>query len=101
MRSTQRLTGKHGALLVVDLQDKLLASISGRDLVVANTIGVDPSRQNARPAGLGHRTVSKGTGPDRRRGCRVDFRTTGEDDLSLSAPFLSSWNSFTAAMSAM
>lgn len=40
MRPTQRLTGKHGALLIVDLQDKLLASIAVRELLVANTIGL-------------------------------------------------------------
>jgi nicotinamidase-related amidase len=40
MRLTQRLTGKHGALLVVDLQDKLLELIPERDRVVANCVGL-------------------------------------------------------------
>jgi len=40
MRLTQRLTGKHGALLVVDLQDKLLTAIAGHELVVANVIAL-------------------------------------------------------------
>jgi nicotinamidase-related amidase len=40
MRSTQRLTGKHGALLIVDLQDKLLAAIAGGDQVVANALAL-------------------------------------------------------------
>ncbi len=40
MRLTQRLTGAHGALLVVDLQDKLLASIPGRDVLVSKAIGL-------------------------------------------------------------
>ncbi|MFI5455075.1 MAG: isochorismatase family protein [Isosphaerales bacterium] len=40
MRLTQRLTGKHGAMLVVDLQDKLLAAIAGHELVVANVIAL-------------------------------------------------------------
>ena len=31
MRPTQRLTAQHGALLVVDLQDKLLAAIPDRE----------------------------------------------------------------------
>jgi nicotinamidase-related amidase len=38
MRLSQRLTGKHGALLVVDFQDKLLAAIAGRNEVEANVI---------------------------------------------------------------
>jgi nicotinamidase-related amidase len=38
MRHTQRLTAKNGALLVVDLQDKLLASIADRERVVANVV---------------------------------------------------------------
>jgi nicotinamidase-related amidase len=40
MRLTQRLTAKHGALLVVDCQDKLLASIPGRDQLVANVVSL-------------------------------------------------------------
>src|SRR5579859_7855395 len=40
MRRTQRLTGQHGALLVVDLQEKLLALIPDREVVVANTVGL-------------------------------------------------------------
>jgi nicotinamidase-related amidase len=40
MRLTQRLTGRHGALLIVDLQEKLLKDIAERELVVANVIGL-------------------------------------------------------------
>ncbi len=40
MRLTQRLTGKHGALLVVDLQDKLLKLIAGHEKVVANVVSL-------------------------------------------------------------
>jgi nicotinamidase-related amidase len=40
MRLTQRLTSKHGALLVVDCQDKLLASIPGRDQLIANVVSL-------------------------------------------------------------
>lgn len=36
MRPTERLTAAHGALLVVDMQEKLLATMRDRDLVVAN-----------------------------------------------------------------
>jgi nicotinamidase-related amidase len=38
MRKTQRLTAAHGALLVVDMQGKLLDLIADRDSVVANTV---------------------------------------------------------------
>src|SRR3954452_3923446 len=38
MRLTERLTDKHGALLVVDVQEKLMARIKHRDLIVANTL---------------------------------------------------------------
>jgi nicotinamidase-related amidase len=38
MRLTERLTGAHGALLVVDVQEKLLEQIRDRDAVVANAL---------------------------------------------------------------
>lgn len=38
MRFTERLTGQNGALLVVDVQEKLIARIKYRELVIANTI---------------------------------------------------------------
>jgi nicotinamidase-related amidase len=38
MRLTQRLTGRHAALLAVDLQDKLLALIPDHERVVANVV---------------------------------------------------------------
>jgi nicotinamidase-related amidase len=38
MRPTDRLTGQHGALLVVDVQAKLLERIQDRDQVVANSV---------------------------------------------------------------
>jgi nicotinamidase-related amidase len=38
MNKTDRRIAKHGALLVVDVQDKLMAAIRYRDLVVANTV---------------------------------------------------------------
>jgi nicotinamidase-related amidase len=62
MRSTQRLTGKHGALLVVDCQDKLLASIPGREPLVASavsliraarTLGLPVCATEQYPRGLG------------------------------------------------
>jgi nicotinamidase-related amidase len=38
MNSTERLIGTHGALLVVDVQEKLMARLRNRDLVIANTV---------------------------------------------------------------
>src|SRR4051812_34472670 len=38
MRLTERRTGQHGALLVVDVQEKLMARIKHRDLIVANAV---------------------------------------------------------------
>lgn len=38
MRLTERRTGQYGALLVVDVQAKLMARIENRDLVVANAV---------------------------------------------------------------
>jgi nicotinamidase-related amidase len=38
MRLTERLTARHGSLLVVDMQDKLLAAMADRDAVVASVV---------------------------------------------------------------
>jgi nicotinamidase-related amidase len=38
MSLTERLTAQHGALLVVDLQEKLLAAMTDRDRVVGNAL---------------------------------------------------------------
>jgi nicotinamidase-related amidase len=38
MRLTERLTGLYGALLVVDMQEKLLAAMPDRELVVGNAV---------------------------------------------------------------
>ena len=100
MRPTQRLTGRHGALLVVDLQDKLLGLIPDRDVVVANTValiraaralGLPVSATEQYPQGLGPSTAAiaelhPGSGRPRRR--------------SIAAPCRSSWSSSTAGMSA-
>jgi nicotinamidase-related amidase len=40
MRPTQRLTAKHGALLVVDLQDKLLGLIPDHHAVISRTVAL-------------------------------------------------------------
>src|SRR5262249_49483381 len=38
MRLTERLTANHGALLIVDMQEKLLAAMGNREAVVASTV---------------------------------------------------------------
>jgi nicotinamidase-related amidase len=38
MQLTERFTGKHGALLVVDVQEKLVPRIVDRDLMLANAV---------------------------------------------------------------
>lgn len=38
MRLTERLTARHGALLVVDMQEKLLAAMPERDRVIENVL---------------------------------------------------------------
>jgi len=40
MRHTQRLTAKNGALLVVDLQEKLLSAIEGHERLVSKVIAL-------------------------------------------------------------
>jgi nicotinamidase-related amidase len=63
MRPTQRLTARHGGLLVVDLQDKLLALIPDRETVVARTAALI---RGARALGLpvwGTEQYPRGLGP--------------------------------------
>jgi nicotinamidase-related amidase len=67
MRLTQRLTGKHGALLVVDLQDKLVTAIEGHERIVAKvvaliqcakTLGLPIWATEQYPKGLGPTTAA-------------------------------------------
>jgi nicotinamidase-related amidase len=69
MRPTQRLTAVHGGLLVVDLQDKLLALIPEREAVVARTtalirgaraLGMPVWGTEQYPQGLGPTTAAIG-----------------------------------------
>jgi nicotinamidase-related amidase len=66
MRQTRRLTAHDGGLLVVDLQDKLLAAIADRERVVANvvhlvrgaqTLGLPVWATEQYPQGLGPTTA--------------------------------------------
>jgi nicotinamidase-related amidase len=40
MRVTERLTARHGGLLVVDMQEKLLAAIEERERVISHTVAL-------------------------------------------------------------
>jgi nicotinamidase-related amidase len=62
MRLTERLTATHGALLVVDVQEKLVDHITDRETVLANTVRLIKGAQQFRmpvwaseqyPRGLG------------------------------------------------
>ena len=79
MRPTQRLTAHHGGLLVVDLQDKLLALIPDREMVVARTralirgaraLGMPVWGTEQYPRGLGPTTAATrgATAPSERSG---------------------------------
>jgi len=63
MRSTERLTAEHGALLVVDVQEKLVPKIHRRDLMIANAVRLV---RGARALGLpvwGTEQYPEGLGP--------------------------------------
>jgi nicotinamidase-related amidase len=63
MRPTQRMTAHHGGLLVVDLQDKLLALIPERERVVSRTAALI---RGARALGMpvwGTEQYPRGLGP--------------------------------------
>jgi len=63
MRSTERLTAQHGALLVVDVQAKLVPKIHRRDLMIANTVRL---ARGAKALGLtvwGTEQYPQGLGP--------------------------------------
>jgi nicotinamidase-related amidase len=63
MRSTERLTGQHGALLVVDVQEKLLERIPGREAVVANSVRLVKAAQLLRMPVWATEQYPKGLGP--------------------------------------
>jgi nicotinamidase-related amidase len=63
MRVTERLTGQHGALLVVDAQDKLLERIQDREAVVANTIRLVKAAQQLAMPVWATEQYPKGLGP--------------------------------------
>src|SRR5437879_5496880 len=63
MRLTERLTGQHGALLVVDLQEKLLERILDRDTVVANSVRLVKGAQQLRMPVWATEQYPQGLGP--------------------------------------
>ena len=63
MTSTQRLTADHGALLIVDLQEKLLPKIIDRDRVVANSVRLVRAAQLLGMPALATEQYPQGLGP--------------------------------------
>jgi nicotinamidase-related amidase len=63
MRLTERLTGAHGALLVVDVQDKLLERIIDRDTVIANSVRLVKAAQQLHMPVWATEQYPKGLGP--------------------------------------
>ena len=63
MALSDRLTATHGALLVVDLQEKLLPKIQDRERVVANSIGLVRAAQLLGMPTLATEQYPKGLGP--------------------------------------
>lgn len=63
MAVIQRLTAPHGALLVVDMQEKLLARIVERPVLVANTARLIRAAQILGVATLATEQYPKGLGP--------------------------------------
>jgi nicotinamidase-related amidase len=60
---TERLTARHGALVVIDLQEKLLPKICDRDLVVANCLRLVRAAQLLHLPALATEQYPKGLGP--------------------------------------
>ena len=80
---TQRLTARNGALLVVDLQDKLLAAIADRERVVANVVHLI---RGAKSLGLpvwGTEQYPRGLGPSTAAVAELIPDRPGQDDVSL------------------
>ena len=102
MRLTQRLTAQHGALLVVDLQDKLLAAIADRERGGRQRGPADPRRAGARDCRSGPpSSIREGLGPTHGRRRRADPGPAWPRRRFIAAPSPSSSNSSTAGTSAM
>lgn len=63
MASLERLTAKHGALLVVDVQDKLMPLIGQRALIVANSVRLVKAAQALDVPVFATEQYPKGLGP--------------------------------------
>jgi nicotinamidase-related amidase len=63
MRQTERLTAHHGALLVVDVQDKLLERIENRNVLVANSVRLVKAAQILRMPVWATEQYPRGLGP--------------------------------------
>jgi nicotinamidase-related amidase len=63
MRLTERLTGQHGALLVVDVQEKLLEHIQDREGVIANSLRLVKGAKHLHMPVWATEQYPKGLGP--------------------------------------
>ncbi|AMV38074.1 isochorismatase family protein [Planctomyces sp. SH-PL62] len=63
MRATQRLTAAYGALLVIDVQEKLVAAVADGPKVVANTLRLIRGAKLLDVAVQGTEQYPKGLGP--------------------------------------
>jgi nicotinamidase-related amidase len=63
MRHSQRLTARNGALLVVDVQDKLLAAIANREPMIANVVNLIHGAQALKMPVWATEQYPRGLGP--------------------------------------
>jgi nicotinamidase-related amidase len=63
MRITQRLTARHGALLIVDMQEKLLDVMADRDRTLANATKLIQGAQSLQMPTWATEQYPKGLGP--------------------------------------
>jgi nicotinamidase-related amidase len=63
MRLTERLTALHGALLVVDMQEKLLSAMRDREQVVANCVRLIHGAKELKIPVWGSEQYPRGLGP--------------------------------------
>ncbi len=83
MNSPQRLTARHGALLVVDIQEKLLARMKYGAIDRGQRRPAGQGGRFTRPAGVRDRTVSARPGADCPDPGRIAADATLEDVLQL------------------
>ena len=81
MRLTERLTARHGALLVVDMQEKLLAAMPEREPVIENVVRLVRGARELEIPVWGTEQYPRGLGPTVPRDRRVDPRAAHQAHL--------------------